>query len=146
MPGNGGHLFALFVCQCVIYAHTPTGTCADDPVALVDVVAIRHGNRMVRPKRLGLDTRMNRPCLDCGTVGPWSTPHGLRCPTCYKRWGGTKRRTHRYPHPPTGRCATCGGREGLTWDHVVPVSRGGTNERRNLQILCRSCNSRKGHR
>ncbi len=31
----------------------------------------------------------------------------------------------------------------LTVDHVVPVSRGGTNDPENLVMACRSCNSRK---
>lgn len=32
----------------------------------------------------------------------------------------------------------------LTWDHVVPLARGGDNHPTNLQPLCRRCNSRKG--
>lgn len=33
-----------------------------------------------------------------------------------------------------------------TWsiDHIIPISRGGTNELHNLQAMCRSCNSTKG--
>nr|AFH75163.1 putative Stress protein [Streptomyces sp. W75] len=42
------------------------------------------------------------------------------------------------------RCLTCGTREDLTMDHVVPVSRGGSDTTSNLQTLCRPCNSRKG--
>lgn len=48
------------------------------------------------------------------------------------------------------RCQRCGasGANGaeLTVDHIVPVSRGGTNDPSNLRTLCRSCNSRKGAR
>ncbi len=32
----------------------------------------------------------------------------------------------------------------LDVDHIIPVADGGTNEFENLQLLCRSCNSRKG--
>ena len=38
------------------------------------------------------------------------------------------------------------GREFLTRDHVVPVSRGGANDWGNVVAACSSCNNRKGSR
>lgn len=43
------------------------------------------------------------------------------------------------------RCLACGADDvKLTVDHVVPVSRGGSNDIENIQPLCHPCNSRKG--
>jgi len=42
-----------------------------------------------------------------------------------------------------GRCVRCGSEEELTVDHVHPFSRGGLTVPRNLQLLCKSCNSSK---
>ena len=41
-------------------------------------------------------------------------------------------------------CKECGGVNSLTVDHVIPKSLGGANHIGNYQILCKSCNSRKG--
>lgn len=46
-----------------------------------------------------------------------------------------------------GKCAKCGKEfsiNGLTFDHIVPLCRDGTNDMPNLQLLCKPCNSRKG--
>lgn len=44
------------------------------------------------------------------------------------------------------RCVECGEGDDLTVDHIVPVSRGGTNDPENLQTLCARCNRAKGSR
>ena len=45
-----------------------------------------------------------------------------------------------------GKCAGCGSRENLEYDHIVPVSRGGSNTARNVELLCETCNRAKGNR
>lgn len=44
-----------------------------------------------------------------------------------------------------GRCANCSVKVGRRFhlDHIMPLALGGTNYRRNLQILCPTCNMRK---
>ena len=45
-----------------------------------------------------------------------------------------------------GRCQECGSTEALEYDHKVPVSRDGTGEAENIQLLCRKCNRKKRNR
>jgi hypothetical protein len=42
-----------------------------------------------------------------------------------------------------GKCIECGSREKLEYDHRIPVSEGGSNTARNIQLLCESCNRKK---
>ncbi len=45
-----------------------------------------------------------------------------------------------------GVCQHCGGMYDLEYDHVIPLSKGGSNGVNNIQLLCRPCNMRKGNR
>lgn len=43
-------------------------------------------------------------------------------------------------------CPICGEKNPtkLSIDHIIPYSKGGTDDPKNLRILCKSCNSKKG--
>lgn len=43
-------------------------------------------------------------------------------------------------------CARCGRTDRLSGDHIVPLSKGGSNDPINVWVLCVPCNSAKGNR
>ncbi|MCF7788291.1 MAG: HNH endonuclease [Prosthecobacter sp.] len=45
-----------------------------------------------------------------------------------------------------GRCTQCSSVHNLEFDHIIPVSRGGANTVRNIQLLCEPCNRSKSNR
>jgi 5-methylcytosine-specific restriction endonuclease McrA len=55
----------------------------------------------------------------------------------------TQRRRKRVFNRDGNKCLQCGRTWGLTLDHIIPRSRGGTNRQNNLQTLCHPCNQRK---
>ncbi len=47
-----------------------------------------------------------------------------------------------------GKCAVCKKKitEQYHIDHIIPLSRGGSNAAKNIQLLCPGCNLKKGHK
>jgi 5-methylcytosine-specific restriction endonuclease McrA len=44
----------------------------------------------------------------------------------------------------SGRYVQCGSNERLEFDHIIPVAEGGSSTERNVQLLCETCNRKKG--
>ncbi len=42
-----------------------------------------------------------------------------------------------------GQCTRCGSRERLEYDHIIPLSKGGSSTVRNIELLCETCNRKK---
>jgi HNH endonuclease len=49
-------------------------------------------------------------------------------------------------HRDKGRCVKCGSSQQIEFDHIIPVSLGGSSTANNVQLLCQSCNRTKGNR
>ena len=47
-------------------------------------------------------------------------------------------------HRDGGRCVYCGAEEYLEFDHITPISQGGSHAEDNIQLLCRRCHAQKG--
>ena len=43
----------------------------------------------------------------------------------------------------SGKCCVCGSTEHIEYDHIIPVSKGGSSDLDNVQLLCRTDNRRK---
>ena len=56
-----------------------------------------------------------------------------------KEWEEVKKK-HGY------RCAICKKMKKLTVDHIIPLSKNGTNYIQNIQSLCKNCNSSKNNK
>ena len=139
---------------------------AGHPVMLLIAEAKAEAKRRVSERRLArqrstFEWRTERQCPGCACwFTPLYTPSATCCSNrCAKRMSRQRRRAReagargtftwpefmriaaKFDH----RCAYCGTKpERLDPDHVVPLSRGGSNTPSNLLPTCNMCNSTKG--
>lgn len=109
-------------------------------------------------------------CMVFGVSGPITTPRLVRktgWTAGYIEEAAAELRDSAYAHILAGRehrrtlpaalravvftrdgfsCRRCGSSEQLSVDHIIPVSRAGTDDLDNLQTLCQPCNNKKGNR
>ena len=105
------------------------------------------------------DPAIPRPCLGCQRP----TRNGARCVAC-ARMRNTNREQQRTQQLGTRTqrgydgqwyrnvkhaiaeqpwCSLCYATDDLTGDHILSRANGGSNERSNIQVLCRRCNAKK---
>lgn len=105
-------------------------------------------------------TPIAKPCLVLHCPN-YARPGGSRCPAHQQDWDAARNNrpgralykdpAYRAMTKPYGQpCAlqiegVCTG-GATTWDHIVPITKGGTNQPDNLQPACRACNSSKHNR
>ncbi len=62
------------------------------------------------------------------------------------QWSDVSREDRLMVERGKGRCTYCESPGDLSWDHLIPVSKGGPNIISNQVVACRSCNSSKGNK
>ena len=148
-------------CKGRHYSETMQTRCrlpVDHPVMIL--IAESRKAKRTKPSRPTFEWRTERECPGCACLfTPLFTPNMICCSKrCFRRvarwrrnaaeceatgtftWSEFMRIARRFDY----RCAYCAGRDGqLDPDHVVPLSRGGSNSTTNLLPSCRQCNGDK---
>jgi hypothetical protein len=98
-----------------------------------------HDSEEVRSLVIAYDLRLDKKLSEAKTIAA-----AQRLPDGSLRESFPEGVRHSVWERDGGACRSCGSKSDLQYDHLIPVSMGGANSVDNLQILCGSCNRRKG--
>ena len=152
--------FCTAKCKGVFLSELKRTKCAlpkDHPVTIL-IAKARTANRRSKPKPFAWRTARECPGCACWFTPLW-TPTTITCSKrCSKKMSRQRRRAREADAPGTYTwsefmriarkfnytCAYCGERpDRLDPDHVVPLSRGGSNSPSNILPCCLMCNASK---
>lgn len=150
-------------------AKPPTRACERCGIAFTPLETVTRFCSKSCSNRSNAEQRIrDRVCLDCGTTYPTSalTSRHETCPPCSKERmlvrvrarNKVRRYLRRGANGPThtkadwsklvrrfgGKCAYCGAGKAEHRDHVIPITRGGTDSIGNILPSCAPCNLSKG--
>jgi hypothetical protein len=97
--------------------------------------------RLIAPRLVRARPFVPGPELAIAGAGP-----AVATPTAPRRQPIPERVRHEVWRRDQSRCVDCRGRERLEFDHIIPISRGGSNTARNIELRCERCNRRKADR
>lgn len=106
----------------------------------IGLAIARRGRVHQRGRLLGFPARTVRTCAELRRTPPG---HGTQDRVGVPRLGEFTREAipervrHEVWRRDRGRCVDCGARERLEFDHIIPISRGGSNTARNIELRMR---------
>jgi len=102
-------------------------------ISLDDAIILIEATKKYNKEKLQREIERSRNLLK----GQDNTPHRQSIPDSVKSFVWNR---------DGGKCVKCGSRENLEFDHIIPLSKGGSNTARNIQLLCEKCNRQKGNK
>jgi hypothetical protein len=133
---------------CCMYSALLLVFCAQAPATAADTAAhVRHvGGREILSGELSILGEMKELFFDTVGLRTRITEGAKGAEGKGRRESIPERVRHEVWRRDQAACVDCGGKEHLEFDHIIPLSRGGANTARNLELRCQSCHDHKHRR